>query len=358
MKIFSQQLAIAILLMMTSVAFGQNVIIVDNRPSAAGGTQSDLNAAITGATPGDIIHVLPSPVSYGTINITQSITLFGIGFNPDKDQPELTRLDNFTINVGVNDVRISGFYVSNAIVIGNGISGTIANVVIENCDVDEILGNIATGSASNIIIRNNIIGQRETSTKAIISFDFAEFSSVTITNNIIVGSSSSNVTYGSLEIAGGQIVHNLFLGNGGNPSKAFNNIENCIVSDNIFFGRSPQGVSVMGTTFTNNITFSTFNDVIPFGTNGNSKSGNFESTDPLLTNISTAADWDFSFDPTPTGGPAIAGGLDGTDIGVTGGSIPFDQFGVPLPLIQKFLVPSINKEGDDLSVEIEARGNN
>ena len=69
--------------------------------------------------------------------------------------------------------------------------------------------------------------------------------------------------------------------------------------------------------------------------------------------------WNLTWDPTPdpTSIEIINGGNDASDIGVSGGSIPYNVTGTPLPYIRQFIVPSVVRQGDNLPVEIRAVGN-
>lgn len=345
----------------------QNVWIADNRPTAPSGSHifADVASAITAASPGDIIHIIPSQTFYPDFTINKdSLTFFGIGFNPDKDQPNKSWVANLTIATGVFGTRISGLNVNDDLTIGSG-DGSTGNIFIENGDIDRIVTTTIGSpgkSLSNIVIRNCIIGMRETSTVHVLYLNQeTDPTSVVITNNIIMGSSTgSSGGYGSVSVADAIIKNNLFLGDG-TDDFAFNTVTTSTITNNIFYGRAPVTDTPAGTvnnsTFTNNMSFGTSNDNFPIGSNGNTGSGNFEATDPQFVNVSLANDWDFANDPSLGGGSAINGGNDGTDIGLTGGTIPFSITGTPLPTIRVLRLPEIIRQGDDVSATIEADGN-
>ncbi|MEP1034235.1 hypothetical protein [Ekhidna sp.] len=345
----------------------QNIWIADNRPTAPSGSHifADVASAITAASPGDIIHIIPSQTFYPDFTITKdSLTFFGIGFNPDKDQPNKTWVANVIIATGVFGTRISGLNVNDDLTIGNG-DGSTGNIFIENGDIDRITTTTAGSpgkSLSNVVIRNCVIGFRETSLSQVINLtQETNPTSIVITNNVIMGSSTtSSGGYGSINVADAIIKNNLFLGDGSSDF-AFNSVTTTTITNNIFYGRAPISDAVTGTlnnsTFTNNMSFSTGNDTFPIGSNGNTGSGNFEATDPQFVGVSVVDDWDFANDPSLSGGSAINGGNDGTDIGLTGGTIPFSITGTPLPTIRVLRLPEIIKQGDNVDATIEADGN-
>ena len=179
-----------------------------------------------------------------------------------------------------------------------------------------------------------------------------------IANNVIYGNEQGG--QGGINASNGTIVeHNLFVGDGAGANLAWEVVTNCVVKNNIFTGQSPQAqISVTGTRFENNLSFNTPNDVFP-STSGNLSINNIEATNPLLVNVPFAPSIDFStFDPNlQVGSLAIGGGEDGTDIGVTGGAVPYGEEGTLIPLIQTLSVPTMVVEGEDLNIRIKAKGN-
>ena len=346
----------------------QSVWVVDNRPTAPTGAHvfSDATSAILAASPGDIIHITPSQCGYGNFTINKdSLTFFGIGYNPDKEQPSVASAGTVTIDQNTFGIRISGINMVQ-LTLGTSAAGAVGNIFIENGEIDLITGNVccAATNLSNIIIRNCVIGRDYAGFEYGIQLEdtYVNSTSVVIANNVIMGSSTtSSGGYGSINVTDAIIKNNLFLGNNSNDF-AFNRVITSTISNNIFFGRAPQTDALTGSvsnsSFNNNISFNNTDDTFPIGISGNTGSGNLETTDPLLSGVTLQDDWDFSFDPTPdAGSPALLGGNDGGDIGLTGGTIPYSVTGSPLPIIKVLRVPEIIKEGNNLDATIEAEGN-
>ena len=351
--------------LISGLIYGQTVRYVDNTASSPGGAHvyTQLQAAIDSADAGDIIHVRGSATSYGSVTLDKQLEIFGIGFNPDKDIPLHSYLNNFRMNAGSSNSRISGFFIGGDLSIAyEGGTYSLSNVSIDNCRIGRLNTAVAccnTRSIDNFIIRNNVVGN-ENNGSAQAYFDlvgsYGSVSNAVITNNIILGETDG--TYGTLEATGALIKNNLFIGAG--SQNAFFNLTNSTVANNIFLGRAPAGSgSLSNVVFSNNISFSTATDTLPAVGSGITGTGNIIGTDPILVDVSTGATVDVGvIDPTPdTGSPLIGAGTDGTDIGVTGSTIPWDGTGVPLPLIQQLNVTEVIKQGDNLNVNVKARGN-
>ncbi len=348
----------------------QNILIVDNNAGAPTGTHvyGTLQAAIDATVPGDIIHVIPSPNNYGnvTINAAQSgISIFGIGFNPDKDGPAKSQVNQ--IFVYASDIRLSGLRVIDQIGIGTS-SNTVNNVAIENCNIGRISSTTVTSfNGSNILIRNCYVGLSNPF-DVVIDLSYRISNSV-ITNCIIGGYTGTSTAYGSVTAYNGSVVkNNIFFAPGGVGNNAFDNLVNCTVSNNIFFGREPRwrtsGGSLSNCVFNNNVSAGSDNNALPpITTSGNSGNNNFVSlVDSTLIfedpSIVIGDIWDFNWIPTlKSGSILLNGGTDGTNVGPTGSTIPWDPTGVPLPLIQSVISSEIIKQGDNLDVTIKARGN-
>lgn len=361
-------LTTTLLLLIGFSATSQTVWIADNRPTAPTGAHifSNAAAAITAASPGDIIHLIPSQFSYGNFTINKdSLTFFGIGYNPDKEQPSVVTCGTVTIDLNRFGIRISGINMGQ-LTLGSGSAGSVGNIFIENAEIDLITGDVCCTATnlSNIIIRNCIIGRNYTGNEHVIQLEDASVNStsIVIANNIIIGSStSSSGGYGSISVTDAIIKNNLFLGNNTNDF-AFNNVITSTISNNIFLGRRPVTDAVTGDvlncTFNNNISFGNTDNSFPIGVSGNTGDSLLVDTDPMLINVPIVHNWSFSYDPNPdTGSPALNAGNDGGDIGVSGGTIPYSSTGTPLPIIKVLRVPEIIKEGTDLDATIEAKGN-
>ncbi|XOV92652.1 MAG: hypothetical protein ACFHWX_20900 [Bacteroidota bacterium] len=358
-----------LLALVTSIGFSQNIWIADNRPTAPTGAHvfADINSAVAAASPGDIIHVIPSSTAYSDAIISKdSLTVFGIGFNPQKDQPNKVSIANITIADNIFGTRISGLVITAALNIGQGGAGSnMGNIFIENCEVARIDGDVCcnTGTKSNIVIRNCLIGEQATSGDYVLHLrgTYVSATSVVITNNVIQGTSSTtNGGYPSIAVRDAIIKNNIFLGNATNDYAFY--VTTSTISNNVFYGRTAMPNGTIGNssnnTFNNNVTFGSADDALPIGVSGNTGDSALVRTDPLFVNLPLVDDWTFNYDPSPdVGSPLLSAGNDGTDIGVTGSTIPFSSTGTPLPVIKVLRAPEVIKQGTNLNATIEAVGN-
>lgn len=375
----NQFILIFCLVLGMNMSSAQVTLVVDNRASAPTGQHifSTLQAALDSAknysavnsNASVTLHVIPSSTNYGVGNVTSPVQLYGIGFNPDKDIPLKSMVTDINLNNGSTGSRISGLRVTNEIDIAqaNG-AYSVANISIENCDVRVIT--VATGcctsrtAVDNIIIRNCLIGNfSNTGGQPYLDLNntYATATNTIVTNCIIAGESDG--TSGSVHADGALIKNNLFIGDGTATRHAFYDLTNSTVNNNIFLGRAPthsQSTSE-NNVFNNNISFNTGGTETfpPAGTgSGNTGTGNLATTDPQLTNVATGDAYLFTYNNTPVAsGAADNAGTDATDIGPTGGSVPWDNTGVPLPLIKQLNANEIIKQGNNLDVNVKARGN-
>ncbi len=136
----SLYITLCLLIISAGTLYAQTVRVVNNNPVAPSGPNvyTTVAAAIAASSSGDIIHIIPSPASYGDFTVNKTLHIYGIGLNPDKDTQALSVVGNIT-------------YTSTAVdppVIGGVIDGlTVGSVALS-----------ANVSISNLIIRNNRMG--------------------------------------------------------------------------------------------------------------------------------------------------------------------------------------------------------
>ena len=349
---------------MTSLALAQTLYTANNNPGANTGVNvftgsTAMQDAFTASIAGDIIYLVPSSVPYGNLNITHSITLFGVGIRPDKDLGAKSLVGQ--INIDADDVRLSGLTNS----IGTNLeirigwnSGTsnLNGITIENCNIKRVLMTAGpTGTVSNLLVRNNVItGAGSIATHVLLNTT----SNAIITNNIMVEGGSAPM----IKALNATITYNIFVHTG--DESPFSDVVNCIIDHNIFYGvRVDIPIIATGNTWTYNLAFGNSPDsrnVFNTTTNGNTGIGNIESVsgsnNPLFVNLPLITNWDNSYDFTlQAGSPAL--NINGEDIGPSGGATPFDFEGNLLPLIQSVTIPSVIPLGTDLPVTIKAKGN-
>lgn len=350
---------LALLVITVTVATAQTLIVANNNPGAAGGTNvftgstalQDAIAAASNTAPFDIIYVVPSNVAYGQITIDRGLTIFGIGTRPDKDLSAKSQVGPIYINA--SDVRVSGIIGPNngGIFIGWSVSDiTYSRITIENSRFRELRQtNVASVMLDQVLVRNNIVFNNGWG-----GVEFYVSSNVNVTNNIIYCNRSSGSFLGNTV----NVANNLFIGNGNSDQRAIFEAVDCLFDHNIFYGTHVNLTSAStGNVWDDNMSFGSTDDVFDVGLYANtSNSPNIESTDPLFVNMPINDSWSDNYDITlQTGSPAL--NINGTDIGPSGGAVPYDPEGNLLPLIQTISLPTIISVGADLPVTIKAKGN-
>lgn len=337
----------------STLTSAQNILVANNNPGAATGVNvfvgaTALQDAITASLNGDIIYVVPSLINYGNILIDKEISIFGIGIRPNKDlgaKSIVTRID-----IDASNVRISGMISSEFVYLGNNSNSvTLSNIILENSRIQRLMQTTdATVTISNVLIRNNLI----------IGFSFAvqfyTVSNVTFSNNVVY--TSTSISWKTVKANTVNFSNNLFISDGGGYT--FNEVINCTFDHNIFLGtRAAVGSNSTGNVWDDNISFGGVSTTFSVGSYANtSNNGNVENIDPLLVNIPLSTTWDDAYDFSLQAlSPAL--NINGTDIGPSGGAIPFDYEGNILPLIQTVKIPAIIPLGTDLPVNIKAKGN-
>ena len=339
--------------------FSQSATLVaNNNPGAPTGTNvyPTLTAALTAATPGDIIYVVPSSISYGDITITKSITIFGAGLRPDKNLPIKSKVNY--IYIDASNVRVSGLIGSSEWRLGSSISNTtISNITIENCRFPGMRHYSTTVTVGNLLFRNNVINMGGSN-----GLDFNTTSSVIVTNNVIITLYGSSL-YG-IEANGITFSNNIFRyegTSGTNDGQTFENVDNCLFEFNIFYGSSPAlpDAGSVNNVFNYNLSYGNSVNTFPStGSNGTNATGNVEGGDPLFTNFPLGKSWDNSFNLSlGAGSPALNIDGSGTNAGVTGGATPWDSDGSLLPTVQSISIPAVVPVGSDLNVNVKGKGN-
>lgn len=370
----------------SNIALSQAILIVDHNFNAPTGANiyATLQEAVDAAATGDIIQVQPSPTAYGNVSIDKQVTLMGIGFNLTKEVPLISTLGTITLTNTIDN----GDDASGTIITGlnftwlylgvlTGPAYTLSDVTVHNNTVDYIY-NISTYSdIDNLKVYSNRVDQWLDITKTIINsiiyknvfrgdltFDSSSPCDVIITNNIIYGdidvlAAASNVT----------ILNNDFVGVSP-TTKAFDYLLDIVVSNNIFYGRTPARNANGSASsffdrniFTNNMSYVTGNDALPPAGTSNTGSGNSPGVNPDLTAVPVLSTWSAASDFTLAGGsPAIDAGSDGTDIGITGGLYPWTDPNLILqttaaPTIEILDTSTVINPGDDLPVRVKAKSN-
>ena len=333
---------------------------------------STLQAAVTAASAGDLILVVPSgtpsnPTSYGAVTINKQLTIRGNGLNPNKDLPGISMVDNITLlrdaSGNASGTVIEGLRFSANSGISNSSPSTlqISNIEIRQCqfiNTSSTLTFIDLRYGDNTIIRNCIFEGINSFDNGYIGASYTENNNITISNNVF--------TRTFVNIRNGTVANNLFLDfltitN----TAAIGTAVNSTISNNIFYGPAPAGTSVGTCVYNHNLSFSPYDDgngnnvMPPTGSGGNTGVNNINDQDPLLTAIPSGGTeaWSFAYDLSlQSGSPGKNAGTDANDIGVFGGTYPY-SVDVAFPIIQQLSTSAVVPQGTNLSVTVKAKSN-
>lgn len=300
------------------------VLTVSNDP--VGGAQfGSMLAAYNAAVNGDTLLFEGTNINYTMASCNagwnKSLTVIGIGFNPQKQSPRRTlfaQSDNCCCGEFVIHGSGSGssFY-GITFVSGVRVRSATSNLTFEDCSFDggNPNFNIENVTASNFTWRNCVFNGN--------SISNINFSNGSTTNsNMLV---SNCVFDGYIEGQNSPFItllvdHCLFLG-----ANTFSQLHFAIIQNSIFMNVFPAGVT--NSAFTNNMcrVAGTFP---PVGGGGNSAAGNIEATNPNFVTYTNGAFYSTGHNyHVQSGSPAIGAATDATEIGLHGGLTHFSESG-------------------------------
>jgi len=318
----------------------QTIITVDNAIGSEA-LFSDLQSAISSATAGDIIHILPSEINYGDVTLEKELTLLGFSHS---DSEKKTILTNIRLGENASKSSISGIQLTRDIIIDN-LSTRLTGLVIENCFFRQIY--FGDAGVDDIILRGNIISTIGSSSRS-----FNNYTNAIITNNII-----ESIIY-------------------------LNNHQSITIKNNIFFTPSTSnpvinyGSSTGTITVQNNIFYYNTRGIVDPNTNGvvfenclayNVGAGNvatltgdnnLDNTNPLFVSeedaVFNALTDDFHLQASST---AIDKGVSGEDIGIyDDGNFVFNNVGFTsgIPTVKIEAISNTVAPGATISVTISS----
>lgn len=311
------------------------VITVSNNPNSPG-QYTDLQAAADAASNGDTLLVAGSATSYGNLTVNdKEIHLVGVGYEPNKQFPLSTSVQNITLGVagsGAHNSTIEGLLITGDVTIGGTASEPLQNITIKRCKREDGNWGISIGEVDGVFVYNNLLIKGYYG----MSISNGFLSQVTVGRNIFIENNiiTGGVSMYSTANAGAVIVrNNLFtLGPGGGGANVgvpgtVTTANYCTVANNIYASGAQQNISGSYGIFTHNLAFDNSNaDFIASGTN--SASNNLDDVDPMFvlyqSGVANYLTNDYHLQP---GSPAIGAGLNGEDLGIYGGNYPWPDGG-------------------------------
>jgi hypothetical protein len=331
-----KQTLLIIALFATSLFANATVRTVNNNFTSPGQFIS-VSSAIAASTAGDTILIHASPVNYNSFTIDKQLVFFGTGHNPQTNNTQRSYMQSVILTTNSSGSKFYGldadyFYPN---------TGNIVNISIVRCKIN---GNVQ--SNNNAIHDWNIEGCVFTSTSTNIHLFNYNCYNLYFKNNIFNGTlvqfyvNNYNVYF----------INNIFLASGNVFDYYFANAN---FYNNIFYRGSPAGSNwLTSNNFSSNVSYQCTTNTFPNGTN-------FVNTDPLFTNFPTAGDYfsyayDFHLVSTST---VHNGGNDFTDPGVYGGTVIFNQNGLPsIPYIKSLSITGSNTVPANGTLNINVKG--
>jgi len=307
---------------------GQNLLVLDNDPQAAPEHYNTYAAAEAAAQNGDILYVKSSGTGYGTIVVTKSLTLIGQGVQLNSSIKDISGVDGVesrfdSIIVDADDVGLFGIYLKSRLILNGD------NVIVKGCYASSTT---TIGiNTSVVLLQNNIF-------KSTLDLAATGINNVNISNNIISG----KITGGGSAQNQFIIAHNHVLYSSG--SWFLDNVRNSLIQSNVFIN----GLHTVSVNASNAYK----NNISPDGTLG---TANGNQSNVLMTTVFDAVpgSYDRNF-YLKTSSPALNAAHDGTNVGITGGTVPAINVGnAPVPLITELTVEAIDQD-NNLNIQIKA----
>ncbi len=324
----------------------QTIRRVNNTGIATGGNiYTSIQTAHDACSAGDIIYIEPSTTTYGDLNVSKRITIYGSGYTNSANANTTYKksdsvLGTLNLNPGSENTLIY------SIKLTANINITAQNITISRCYVN---GNIALGGnsstgygASNIIIKQCMILDGIRGSNWYIGSVYTNPQNIRIDNNIIRSYYNSSAIY---NIGGGSTISNNVLRYG------IQYVDNSTLRNNIFTTTGNVEASSSGNSYTHNV---------HFGSGLGSANGNISSATGVFINgddpWSNFVDNLFLLSPSS---PALAAGSDGTQRGIFGGNSPYVLSGQPpVPIITQLNSTISGNATTPLTVQITVRSNN
>lgn len=324
--------------------YAQAAVRTVNNNNPSPGQYTTLQAAIDAAASGDTIYVSGTFFNYGSVNVNKTLTIIGTGHNPQKQMTLTSQMDwIYFNNAAAKKSRIIGMNLYGIYPTANNVD----SIYIERCKIRYRVQLSAVSGLDYWFIDGNYFENNDGTSNVYLGNN--TFNWIVFRNNVFNGP-LQEMNYN----ANGNIyvMNNLFLYSG---SCFLGSNYYLFMYNNIFYRASPSP-STVGCTWQNNLSFQCANNTFPAGV---SNTGNQPNVDPKFVSFPLAGayfSYTHNYDLQPTS-PALNAGNDGKDIGLTGGDVYFDKYGIPsIPQIREFNITSNNNiaPGGSLQIKIKS----
>lgn len=334
-----------VFLLLGSVSVAQTTRIVDANPARPNGPNyyATLQAAIDAAVDGDNILVTPHASTYtGTLN--KRLHFVGPGLDVSKnDYRVLSRVSLLISSVNATGSSLKGLYISN-IQQQNYQSSGSSTISISECYAQSLYSttNSSMQARINYDIRNSLVH-----------------------GGILSGTIQNSVIW-ELQLQHGTVRNNIIWGTlqfGANYDNSTPNQIRVNVYNNILMTNS---ITANHTSFTRNVFDRVYspnlvNTAVTFSDNITGEELDPRFIQGSLNDLATNAGFNLPNGTSFTGNYRLAAnspgkgyGTDGSDVGIYGGTYPFEQLDrglVVLPSVRRLNVSGVVREGGEIRIE-------
>lgn len=338
-------------------AFAQKTLTVDNNTPSPG-KYSNLQEAIDAAQSGDVILVSGSDNIYtgannGHIYIDKSnLTIIGAGYNNPYGKEAKTNYFYIGQKASVSGLTIKGLNIP-LMYIQPTTGSTVSNVMLEDNAIGTFMLGQSYGTINSVVTRNNSFGYFQL-------YPYMGMSDLLISNNII-HHLTGGIGTTEASLSGVVVQHNLFAYSNYFGPGFFG--KNFTFDSNIFWNTNPSSFTLENCVVSNNIFFGSDNIVAKLSTGGNVASDNKTvSTDPLVSYDGTGYVWDklaqYNFHQSAST-PLV--NISGKEIGIYGGTYKFTQTAdvganPNIPQMTSIILQNVSiQQGGTLNVSFEAK---
>lgn len=318
-----------------------------NRPAQ----YSNLQTAIDAAANGDTLLIYGSSTSYGNAELIKPLVLIGESYNNTVGNTAYINtlyLKRFSSTLSSSNSTIMGLEFSAIYFDANFANSTdgqrtLDNIVVMRCKMRGIrIGSGALDAYNNINFINTIFYENTyfqyLNTTVDVTFSNSIFDGVVFHGNI--NRDTNGVITSYLNLSNVKFLNNLFLNS---TSGLLNDTYGILFENNIFFGHELFYDDYEAITWNHNM-FYLVDQTTTVGlttNNNNTGSGNQTDTDPLFVNYpSTPTAFSYNHDyHLQADSPALTASLQGTEIGIYGGSYPYEVGAAPpVPVVTEITI--------------------
>ena len=349
------------LLLIVFISLSANAIIrtVSNIPSTLAQFNT-IQAAVNVSSNGDTIYVHGSPNDYAAFTITDvRLVIIGPGWSPDKNLPFTARVPGCTVTGSLSsNTEIQGLVFTSTVALYTGVHPDGMKFIRNEFQAIIYVHSGGT-TFSNYLFEGNYFN-----TGYVYGGTSINYVNFLFQNNVFWHNGSYNIA-GFTNSTNVLFNHNLWYGPASGSIDCFaSNCQFLTITNNIFVRRNAATANSFS-TFNNNITYLTTND-LPWTVNSNiNGGGNVGGQSPQMVDQTAvnAGTNNPLLNFTVPAGPANNSGSDGKDMGLLydpTGSLNWNNSRMSrLPFIfsMNIINPTIPVSGT-LNVQVEARKNN